>query len=191
MSFLSARRPTRLVAGSRQRGRVAIGRPPPWWKAHLGRDPGDQPSRSRAAGVALTRADRPCALNRRASGRSRALVQVLITATALLVIVLVGTGAHSSASQLERPADLVVTHVNADIAAVVATRPAVHPLQTPTWSGPGGDTDSAATFSAGVLASLLVALLALVRPTRRPSQPAQALPRWRGPPQVAFGTDIC
>jgi hypothetical protein len=138
----------------------------------------------------LTRADRRCALNRRASGPSRALVQVLITATALLVIVLVGAGAHSSASQFQRPADRVVTHVSTDIAGVVATRSAVHPLQTPTWSGPGGDTDSAATFSAAVLASLLLALLARVRPTRPPSQPAQALPRWRGPPQVAFGTQI-
>jgi hypothetical protein len=112
---------------------------------------------------------------------------VLITATALLVIVLVGAGAHSSASQFQRPADRVVTHVSTDIAGVLATRPAVHPLQTPTWSGPGGDTDSA-TFSAAVLTSLL---LARVRPTRPPSQPAQALPRWRGPPQVAFGTEIC
>jgi hypothetical protein len=135
----------------------------------------------------LTRADRRCALNRRASGPSPALVQVLITATALLVIVLVGSGANSSASQLQRPADLVVTHAGTDIAGVLATRPAVHPLQTPTWSGPGGDTDSAATFSAAVLTSLL---LARVRPTRPPSQPAQALPRWRGPPQVAFATEI-
>lgn len=139
----------------------------------------------------MTRADRRCALNRRASGPSRALVQVLITATALLVIVLVGAGAHSSASQFQRSADLVVTHVSTDIAGVLAIRPAVHPLQTPTWSGPGSDTDSAATFSAAVLASLLLGLLARVCPTRPPSQPAQALPRWRGPPQVAFGTEIC
>ena len=89
---------------------------------------------------------------------------MLITATALLVIVLVGAGAHSSASQFQRSADLVVTHVSTDIAGVLAIRPAVHPLQTPTWSGPGSDTDSAATFSAAVLASLLLGLLARVSP---------------------------
>jgi len=103
---------------------------------------------------------------------------------ALLVIALVGPGSHSSAPQLQRPANVVVTHVsNVDIAGLVATRATGHPPQTPTWSGPGVDPDSAQMLTAALLASLL---LSLVRLTPPPSQSARSLPRWRGPPQVAF-----
>jgi hypothetical protein len=135
--------------------------------------------------MAVTRADRRYALNGRATGPSRALIHAFIAGMALLVIALAGSGSRSSVPQLQRPADLVVgAHVsNADIAGLVATRVTGHPPQTPTWSGSGVDSDFAQLLTAALLASLL---LSLVRLTRPPSQSAQSLPRWRGPPQIAF-----
>jgi len=113
------------------------------------------------------------------------LIQALITGMTLLVLALAGSGSHSSAPQVRRPANrVVVTHAsNADIAGLVATRATGYPLPTPTWSGPGVDADSAQMLGAALLASLL---LALVRLTPAPSQSARSLPWWRGPPQVAF-----
>jgi hypothetical protein len=133
----------------------------------------------------VTRADRRCVLNGRAARSSPALIQALITGMALLVLALVGTGSHSSAPQVQRPANLVlVAHgSNADIAGLVATRATGHPLQTPTWSGPGVDGDSAQMLGAALLVSLLLALVGM---TPAPSQSARSLPWWRGPPQVAF-----
>jgi hypothetical protein len=133
----------------------------------------------------VTRADRRCVQNGRATRSSALLIQALITGIALLVIALAGPGADSSAPQVQRPANVVVvTHVsNADIAGLVATRAPAHQLQTPTWSGSGVDADSAQTLGAAVLASLLLALVRLTPPS---SQSARSLPRWRGPPQVAF-----
>jgi hypothetical protein len=112
------------------------------------------------------------------------LIPVLIAGMALLVIALVSSGSHSSAPQVQRPADLVVAHLSkADITGLVPTRATGHPVQAPTWSGPGIDADSAQLLGAALLASLL---LALVRPTLPPSRSARALPRRRGPPKVAF-----
>jgi len=113
------------------------------------------------------------------------LIHVFIAGMALLVIALAGPGSHSSAPQLQRPTNLVVgTHVsNADIAGLVATRVTGHPPQTSAWSGSGVDADSAQMLTAALLASLLISLVRLTRP---PSPSAQSLPRWRGPPQVAF-----
>jgi hypothetical protein len=133
----------------------------------------------------VTRADRRCVLDPRAADPSRALIQALITGMALLVIALAAPGSHSSAPQVQRPANLVVgIHpIDADIAGLVATRAIGHPLQTPTWSGSGVDADSPQMLGAALFASLLLALVRLTRPR---SQSARSLPRWRGPPQVAF-----
>jgi hypothetical protein len=133
----------------------------------------------------VTRADRRYVLNGRATGPSRALIHAFVAGMALLVIALAGPGSHSSAPQLQGPTTLVVgTHVsNADISGLVATRPTGHAPQTSAWSGPGVDADSTQMLTAALLALLL---LSLVRLTRPPSPSAQSLPRWRGPPQVAF-----
>jgi hypothetical protein len=135
--------------------------------------------------VAVTRADCRCVLNGRATGPSQAWIHAFIAGMALLVIALAGPGSHSSAPQSQPPANLVVgVHVtDAHIPGVVATRATGHPLQAPTWSGPGVDVDAAQMVTAALLALLLLSLARLTRP---PSQSAHSLPRWRGPPQVAF-----
>jgi hypothetical protein len=118
-------------------------------------------------------------------GLSRGVIQVLITALALLAIALAGAGSHSSTPRLQQPAQVVVgAHPNdAGDAGLVVTRATGHLLQTPTWSGSGVGTDAAGVLTASLLGSLL---LALVRFTRPPSQSAQPLPPRRAPPQVAF-----
>lgn len=133
----------------------------------------------------MTRADRRCVLNGRATGPSRALIYVFIAGMALLVIALAGPASRLSAPQLQRPTDVVVgAHVsNADLAGLAATRATGHPPQTSAWSGSGVDADSAQMLTAALLASLLLSLARLTRP---PSLSAQSLPLWRGPPQVAF-----
>jgi hypothetical protein len=133
----------------------------------------------------VTRADRRCVLDGRATGPSRAWIHAFIAGMALLVIAVAGPGSHSSAPQLQPRANLVVgIHASdAHIPGVLATRTTGHPLQAPTWSGPGVDVDAAQVVSAALLASLLLSLARLTLP---PSQSAHSLPRWRGPPQVAF-----
>jgi hypothetical protein len=133
----------------------------------------------------VTRADRRCALKRRTTGPCRAWIHAFIAGMALLVIALAGPGSHSSAPQLQPPANLVagIHDTNVHIAGFLATRATGHALHAPTWSGPGVDVDAAQMVTAALLASLLLSLARLTRP---PSESAHSLPRWRGPPQVAF-----
>src|SRR3954454_10512268 len=105
-------RSTSLVAGRRQRRRLAIGRGAPWCGSSPAGILNSVQQAPIVGRVAVTRADRRGAPSGRATRPSRALIPVLIAGMALLVIALVSSGSHSSAPQVQRPADLVVAHLS-------------------------------------------------------------------------------
>jgi hypothetical protein len=134
--------------------------------------------------VAVTRADRERVLAARAIGPSRAVVEMLVAAVALLAAAVAGPVAHFSPVQLESPAHLTVAaHLGDGASSVAVLTPASRqPAQAP-WFGSAPGTAADLLLTAALLASLL---LALVRVPLVPSQARRALPRRRGPPRLAF-----
>jgi hypothetical protein len=132
----------------------------------------------------MTRADREHVPAGRAIGPSRAVVQVLIAALALVAGAVVGPVARFSPVQLDRPAHLTVPAHLGDgaLSAAVLTPASRQPAQTPGFRSVPG-TASDLLLTSVLLASLL---LALVRLPSVPSQASHALPQRRGPPGLAF-----
>jgi hypothetical protein len=132
----------------------------------------------------VTRADREHVRAGRAIGPSRAVIQMLIAAVALLAGAVVGPDEQFSPEQLDRPAHLTVpAHVGYGAVSAAVLAPAGRqPAQTPgLGSVPATAPDPA--LAAALLAS---PLLARVSGRSVPSQAAVALPQRRGPPGLAF-----